>query len=106
MPTPPAAKAAAFVTSTVNTSHNGAITAASPNVFTNNQPQAFVFALCICAGNGGSIPPHTGVVAVGSSSVFVNGSPAARVDDTTICKQGDVPPGTIKTGSENVFIGG
>jgi hypothetical protein len=106
MPSPTASKAAAFVTSEVDTDHNGAITAASPTVFTNSLPQAFVFALCVCAGNNGSIPPHTGVVAVGSSSVFVNGSPAARIDDTTICKNGDVPPGTIKTGSEDVFIGG
>lgn len=106
MPTPSAAKQAAFITSEVNSQHNGAITAASPNVFTNRQAQAFVFALCVCEGNNGSIPPHTGVVGIGSSSVFVNGSPAARVGDTTICKQGDVPPGTIMTGSENVFIGG
>lgn len=44
--------------------------------------------------------PHQDVIAEGSSTVFINGQPAARVGDAVQIG------GSVKDGSDNVFIGG
>ncbi|WP_084596242.1 RHS repeat-associated core domain-containing protein [Pseudomonas massiliensis] len=74
----------------------GVITTASPNVFINGRPAAFV------EGSLGACDKHAGPVKVaeGSTNVFINGKPAARKGDKLTCGA------TISSGSGNVVIGG
>ncbi len=74
----------------------GQIKSGSPNVFFNGKPAARAHLDHVeCDQHG-----DDEVLAEGSSTVFINNQPAARVKDRTECD------GTIKTGSDNVFVGG
>jgi len=77
-------------------SRAGAISKASPNVFTNSRGAAYVsFSTTVCSKHN-PLP----LVAEGSGSVFINGLPAARKQDAITCGA------KIDDGSNNVFIGG
>lgn len=70
----------------------------SPNVFINGQSAGRVgdkYALHGCITH--SI--HADSISSGSSTVFINGISAARIGDAVLMA------GTIKDGSNNVFIG-
>lgn len=43
--------------------------------------------------------PHVGMISSGSNSVFINGKAAGRIGDSVSCG------GTVKDGSNNVYIG-
>lgn len=45
-------------------------------------------------------PAHQDVIVAGSSTVFINGQPAARIGDAVSIG------GSVKDGSDDVFIGG
>jgi len=77
-------------------SRTGAISSASPNVFTNSRPAAYATASTNACSKHNPLP----LVAEGSGSVFINGLPAARKQDAITCGA------KIDEGSNNVFIGG
>lgn len=74
----------------------------STNVLTNGR-----FSLRFNGSDGGSHASCCGaarwVTASGSATVFINGKPAHRKTDLTTHCGG---PGNLKTGSDNVMVGG
>ena len=80
----------------MSSSRAGAISSASPNVFTNSRGAAYVSVSTTVCSHHNPLP----LVAEGSSSVFINGLPAARKQDAITCGA------KIDDGSSNVFIGG
>lgn len=70
----------------------------SPNVFINGKGAGRVgdrYASHGCVAH----PAHQDCISSGSSTVFINGIPAARIGDAVSIA------GTVRDGSENVFIG-
>lgn len=82
----------------------GKLAQGSPNVFINGRAavRAGEDAASSCTGLALNHPmwPFQVTVAEGSATVFINGKPAARLGSKLACGA------HIKTGSENVFIGG
>jgi uncharacterized Zn-binding protein involved in type VI secretion len=74
----------------------GAISSASPNVFTNSRGAACTTVSSVACDQHNPLP----LVAEGSGTVFINGVPAARKDDAITCGA------KVDAGSANVFIGG
>jgi uncharacterized Zn-binding protein involved in type VI secretion len=88
---------------------SGVLAMGSLNVFTNSRPAARATLDFALGCSGGSfpfithptIPPSIQIpVAEGSKTVTINSQPAARISMMMVCSA------KIKTGSENVFIGG
>ena len=83
--------------STIMGPPTGAITTGSPNVMTNNLPQAAtVIGIGPCAKESG-VPQ---AVATGAETVLINNMPAARKGEKMTCSA------AIISGSPNVLIGG
>ncbi|MFY1665687.1 PAAR domain-containing protein [Pseudomonas sp. Pseu.R1] len=82
----------------------GKLASGSPDVFINGRPavRAGEDVASSCTGLALNHPmwPFQVTVAEGSATVFINGKPAARVGRKLVCGA------HIKTGSDNVFIGG
>ncbi|MFK3798501.1 PAAR domain-containing protein [Pseudomonas sp. NPDC088444] len=82
----------------------GKLASGSPDVFINGRPavRAGEDVASSCTGLALNHPmwPFQVTVAEGSATVFINGKPAARVGSKLVCGA------HIKTGSDNVFIGG
>lgn len=74
----------------------GAISTASPNVFTNGRGAAYATLSTVACDKHNPLP----LIAEGSGTVFINGMPAARKQDAITCGA------KIDDGSNNVFIGG
>lgn len=85
------------------TGHDGCAPAplvdGSPNVFINGRNAGRLgdkYSPHGCVAH----PSHADVISAGSTTVFINGIPAGRVGDAVSLS------GTVRDGSENVFIGG
>lgn len=82
----------------------GRLVRGSPNVFINGRAavRAGDDASSSCTGLALNHPlwPFHVTIAEGSATVYINGKPAARLGSKLVCGA------HIKTGSENVFIGG
>lgn len=82
----------------------GRLVRGSPNVFINGRAavRAGDDASSSCTGLALNHPlwPFQVTIAEGSATVYINGKPAARLGSKLVCGA------HIKTGSENVFIGG